>query len=199
MLTDNAEAPGLEHARRRGISIDVLPDPAAADAWLESLRGNKVDLLVLAGYLKLVPAGVVAAYRGRIMNTHPSLLPAFGGKGMYGERVHRAVLASGARESGVTIHLVDEAYDRGPILAQRRVPVLQDDTPERLAARVLEAEHQLLPAAVLAAAAAGRPVPLKESGVRSPEPGVEGQTSGAASQELGTPPIRPRSRLKGHS
>jgi folate-dependent phosphoribosylglycinamide formyltransferase PurN len=122
-----------------------------------------VDLVVLAGYLKLVPPGVVTRYRGRILNVHPALLPAFGGKGMYGRRVHEAVLASGARESGATVHLVDEVYDRGPILGQVRVPVLPGDDPERLAARVLEAEHRLLPAVVLAAAAAGRPVPVHES------------------------------------
>ena len=165
VMSDKADAPGLEHARRRGIPAIVLSDAAAAEPWLQSLKQKRIDLLVLAGYLKLVPAGVVAAYRGRIMNTHPALLPAFGGKGMYGERVHRAVLASGARETGVTVHLVDEAYDRGPILAQARVPVLADDTAERLAARVLEAEHRLLPAAVLAAARAGRPVPLEQSRV----------------------------------
>jgi phosphoribosylglycinamide formyltransferase 1 len=165
VITDKAEAPGLDHARRRGIPATVLSDASDPEAWLRSLREKRIDLLVLAGYLKLVPAGVVAAYRGRIMNTHPSLLPAFGGKGMYGERVHRAVLASGARETGVTIHLVDEAYDRGPILAQSRVPVREGDTAERLAARVLEAEHRLLPAAVLAAAHAGRPVPLDGSPV----------------------------------
>jgi folate-dependent phosphoribosylglycinamide formyltransferase PurN len=134
--------------------------------WLRLLGQHKIDLVVLAGYLKLVPAPVIAAYRGRVINTHPSLLPAFGGKGMYGVRVHRAVLASGARETGVSIHLVDEVYDRGEVLAQVRVPVLPNDTAERLAARVLEVEHRLLPAAVLAAAAAGRPVPM-ELGVRN--------------------------------
>ena len=179
VITDKAEAPGLEHARRHGIPVTVLSDPSAPEAWLQSLRQERVDLLVLAGYLKLVPAGVVAAYRGRIMNTHPSLLPAFGGKGMYGARVHRAVLASGARETGVTVHLVDEAYDRGPILAQSRVPVLQDDTAERLATRVLEAEHRLLPAAVLAAARAGRPVVLSESGIGSEESGASPARSGS--------------------
>jgi folate-dependent phosphoribosylglycinamide formyltransferase PurN len=121
-----------------------------------------VDLVVLAGYLKLVPSGVIARFRGRIINVHPALLPSFGGKGMYGRRVHEAVLASGASESGATVHLVDEAYDRGAILVQARVPVLPDDDPERLAARVLQLEHRLLPAAVLAAAAAGRPVPIRE-------------------------------------
>ena len=183
VITDKPEAPGLEHARRRGIPVTVISDAGAPECWLQSLREKRIDLLVLAGYLQLVPAGVVAAYRGRIMNTHPSLLPAFGGKGMYGERVHRAVLASGARETGVTIHLVDEAYDRGSILAQSRVPVREDDTPERLAARVLEVEHRLLPAVVLAAAAAGRPVVLGESEVRS--------------QESGVPSARPGSPLKG--
>ena len=121
-----------------------------------------MDLVVLAGYVKLVPSDVIARYRGRIINVHPALLPSFGGKGMYGRRVHEAVLASGARESGATVHLVDEVYDRGAILGQARVPVLPGDDPERLAARVLEVEHRLLPAAVLAAAAAGRPVPIHE-------------------------------------
>ncbi len=167
VVSDRAAAAGLAHARSRDIPAMVLGDPADAGAWLDLLRESQVDLVVLAGYLRLVPAPVVAAYRGRIINTHPALLPAFGGKGMYGERVHRAVLESGAQETGVTIHLVDEAYDRGTVLAQSRVPVLRDDTPERLAARVLEAEHRLLPAAVLAAAAAGRPVPLHELGARS--------------------------------
>ena len=185
VLSDRAEAAGLAHAKSRKIPATVLPDPADVARWLELLREYRIDLLVLAGYLRLVPAAVVAAYRGRIINTHPALLPEFGGKGMYGERVHRAVLESGARETGVTIHLVDEVYDRGAVLAQSRVPVLHDDTPERLAARVLEVEHRLLPAVILAAAAAGRPVPLSESGVRS--------------QESGAPLANPSSRLKGHS
>jgi folate-dependent phosphoribosylglycinamide formyltransferase PurN len=139
-----------------------LRDHADGREWLAALEPRRVDLLVLAGYLKLVPAEVVARYRGRIINVHPALLPAFGGKGMYGRRVHEAVLASGARESGATVHLVDEVYDRGTILAQARVPVLPDDDPETLAARVLQVEHRLLPAVVLAAAAAGRPVPIPE-------------------------------------
>jgi len=156
VMSDRAQAAGLSHAKTGRIPAVVLQDPADAGAWLEPLHEHRIDLLVLAGYLRLVPAPVVAAYRGRIINTHPALLPAFGGKGMYGERVHRAVLASGDKETGVTIHLVDEVYDRGEVLAQRRVPVLPGDTPERLAARVLEAEHQLLPAVVLAAAESGR-------------------------------------------
>jgi phosphoribosylglycinamide formyltransferase 1 len=138
----------------------VLADPADADDWLHRLARHGVELVVLAGYLKLVPPAVIARYRDRILNVHPALLPAFGGRGMYGRRVHEAVLASGARESGATVHLVDEEYDRGRILAQGRVPVLPGDTPDTLAERVLAVEHRLLPAAVLAAAAAGRPVSL---------------------------------------
>jgi len=119
-----------------------------------------VDLVVLAGFLKQVPAEVVASYRGRIINVHPALLPRHGGPGMYGTRVHEAVLAAGDAESGATVHLVTEEYDRGPVLGQARVPVLRSDNAESLAARVLELEHRLLPAAVLAAAKAGHPVPF---------------------------------------
>jgi formyltetrahydrofolate-dependent phosphoribosylglycinamide formyltransferase len=167
VLSDRAGAPALERAREQGVPAEVLPDPSDGGDWLARLERYRIDLVVLAGYLKLVPAAVTARYRDRIVNVHPALLPAFGGRGMYGRRVHEAVLASGARESGVTVHLVDEVYDRGAILAQRRVPVLPGDTPERLAARVLELEHRLLPAVVLAAAAAGRPVPLPDT-VESP-------------------------------
>jgi formyltetrahydrofolate-dependent phosphoribosylglycinamide formyltransferase len=164
-LSDRADAPGLEHARTREIPAVVLGNPADGGVWLEHLAQHRIDLIVLAGYLKLVPATVIAAYHRRIINTHPSLLPAFAGKGMYGDRVHRAVLESGARESGATVHLVDEAYDRGEVLAQVRVPVLPGDDPARLAARVLEVEHRLLPAVVLAAAEAGHPVHLDPPGV----------------------------------
>jgi phosphoribosylglycinamide formyltransferase 1 len=162
LVLSNRAAPGLELARQRGIPTLVLADPADGRAWLAALSAHRVDLVVLAGYLKLVPDAVVERYRGSIINIHPALLPAFGGPGMYGRRVHEAVLASRSTVSGATVHLVDEVYDRGAVLAQARVPVLPGDTPERLAARVLEAEHRLLPAVVLAAAAAGRPVPLPE-------------------------------------
>ena len=162
VLSNRADAGGLERARRAGVPAEVLSDPADASEWITRLGRRDVDLVVLAGYLKLVPPGVVQKYEGRIVNVHPALLPAFGGAGMYGRRVHEAVIASGAVESGPTVHLVDEVYDRGKILARRRVPVLPDDTPERLAERVLAAEHALLPEVVLAAARAGRPVPVPE-------------------------------------
>jgi phosphoribosylglycinamide formyltransferase 1 len=162
VLSDRPDAPALALAAAAGIPSVVLRDPSDSQEWLGALQHHAVELVVLAGYLKLVPSDVVARFRGRIINVHPALLPSFGGKGMYGRRVHEAVLASGARESGATVHLVDERYDRGAILGQARVPVLPGDDPERLAARVLEVEHRLLPAAVLAAAAAGHPVPIHE-------------------------------------
>lgn len=163
VMSNRADAPALDRARARGIPAVTLDDPASGAEWLRRLEEHRADLVVLAGYLRLVPPDVVAAWRGRMVNVHPALLPAFGGPGMYGARVHRAVLESGARESGATVHLVDEDYDRGLVLAQARVPVEPGDTPERLAARVLAAEHRLLPEVVRAAAAAGRPVPLPPS------------------------------------
>lgn len=163
VVSNRADAPALDRAREHGVAAEVLVDPSNGTEWLDRLAHHRVDLLVLAGYLKLVPAAVIARYRDRILNVHPALLPAFGGRGMYGHRVHEAVLASGARESGATVHLVDEVYDRGRILAQARVPVLPGDSADTLAARVLGVEHRLLPAAVLAAAAAGHPVPLPET------------------------------------
>ncbi len=163
VLSDRPGAGGLEVASAYGVTAEWLDDPADASDWLARLERHRVDLIVLAGYVRLVPAGVIASYRHRIINIHPALLPAHGGKGMYGRRVHESVLADGDRESGATVHLVDEAYDRGAILAQSRVPVLPDDSPELLGARVLAAEHRLLPAVVLAAATAGRPVALSET------------------------------------
>jgi phosphoribosylglycinamide formyltransferase-1 len=160
VISNRPDAGALERARARGIATNVLRDPSQASEWLPLLEAARVDLLVLAGYLKLVPPEVVRRYQDRIINIHPALLPDFGGPGMYGARVHQAVLASGANQSGATVHLVDEVYDRGPILGQARVPVLAGDTAESLASRVLEVEHQLLPAAVLAAARAGKPVPF---------------------------------------
>src|SRR4029079_1169009 len=136
VLSDRADAGGLEVARENSVPTMVLADPADSSAWIDALSQHQIDLVVLAGYLKLVPAPVVHRYRGRIINIHPALLPALGGPGMYGHRVHEAVLANGASVSGATVHLVDEIYDRGAILAQARVPVLPADTPDTLAERV---------------------------------------------------------------
>jgi phosphoribosylglycinamide formyltransferase-1 len=167
VLSNRPDAVGLAVAREHGIATAVLSDPGDAQAWLGALGTSPIDLLVLAGYLKLVPPAVVRAYAGRIINIHPALLPRHGGAGMYGRRVHEAV-ASGDRESGATVHLVDEEYDRGAVLAQARVPVLPGDTPATLAERVLGVEHRLLPAAVLKAVEAGRPVPFTLNAENAP-------------------------------
>jgi phosphoribosylglycinamide formyltransferase 1 len=163
VLSDRSDAGALHVARDWSVPAEVLASPSDSRDWLATLDRRQVDLLVLAGYVKLVPPEVISRYRGRIINIHPALLPAYGGKGMYGRRVHEAVLASGDAESGATVHLVDEEYDRGAILARGRVPVLPGDSPDQLARRILEVEHRLLPAVVLAAAAAGHPVPLPET------------------------------------
>ena len=117
---------------------------------LATLRDHNVELIALAGYMKMIPVSVIRAYRNKILNVHPALLPAFGGKGMYGPHVHRAVLASGAKVSGATVHLVDEEYDHGPIVLQKAVAVEFSDTPETLAAKVLKIEHEIFPAALKA-------------------------------------------------
>lgn len=115
---------------------------------LRELQGQRITLIVLAGFLRLLPEELIAAFPGRIVNIHPSLLPRFGGKGMYGDRVHAAVIAAGEPESGITIHLVNEHYDEGEVLFQRKCPVLLGDTPESLAKRIHELEHAHYPAVV---------------------------------------------------
>ena len=149
VASDRMEAQALDRARERGVEAAVVA--ADENALLELLDRARIDWVVLAGYLRRIPPGVVRRYRNRILNIHPALLPAYGGKGMYGERVHRAVLEAGERKSGASVHLVDEEYDRGPVVAQAEVTVEPGDTPATLAARVLEVEHRLLPAVVIAA------------------------------------------------
>lgn len=146
----------LERARRAGVASAVSPPASTSDGMATFLRRTldewRSDIVVLAGYMKLVPGTIVRDWWGRILNIHPALLPSFGGRGMYGARVHRAVIEAGVRITGATVHFVDEAYDRGPILCQWPVPVLAGDTPESVAARVLTVEHRMLPAAVEALA-----------------------------------------------
>lgn len=147
----------LERAERMGVpsvvlAVKTLGAEAYTEALLAELDRHRVELVVLAGFLQLVPLAVVERYEGRMINIHPALLPAFGGAGMYGMRVHRAVIESGARVSGATVHHVSEEYDSGAIVAQWPVPVLPGDTPEALAARVLAVEHRLLPLVVEALA-----------------------------------------------
>ena len=151
VISNNSRSLALERARRANIPASHLsssthPDPDHLDeAITETLRLYGVQVVALAGYMKMLGTRTLDAYRSRILNVHPALLPKFGGQGMYGERVHEAVLASGERVSGVTVHLVDEVYDHGPVVAQTQVPVLPDDTPGTLAAKVLEQEHILYP------------------------------------------------------
>jgi phosphoribosylglycinamide formyltransferase 1 len=154
VISNNSEAFALERARKVGIRAVHWSEKKAGSAeafvqgLLEVLRQAQAEFIVLAGYMKLVPREVVSAFPGRMINIHPALLPKFGGPGFYGIRVHEAVLAAGDRESGASVHFVDTEYDHGAILMQRTVPVFPDDTPERLRDRVLEAEHELLPAAI---------------------------------------------------
>jgi formyltetrahydrofolate-dependent phosphoribosylglycinamide formyltransferase len=155
VASERASARALDRARTRDVAAVTLDPVQRGEGMASLLEEHSVDLIALAGYLRFVPIDVTRRWRGRIMNVHPSLLPAFGGSGMYGMRVHQAVVAAGVRVTGVTVHFVDEEYDRGPIIAQWPVPVLPGDVPEALAERVLAAEHALYPAA-LAAVASGR-------------------------------------------
>ena len=166
VISNRADAGGVELAREHGIPVHVLKDISDPEEWRRELIAAGADLVVLAGYLKRVPGPVVREWRGRIINVHPALLPQYGGPGMYGRQVHQAVLASGDATSGATVHLVTEEYDEGEILCQGVVAVLPGDTPETLAARVLEVEHKLLPAAVLAIAAGGTPISVRHEGDR---------------------------------
>lgn len=155
VASNRANAGALARAARHGIPTEVIEQPDDAHAMLQMFRRHGIEIVALAGYLKKVPEAVTRAFRGRMLNIHPALLPKYGGPGMYGERVHAAVLAAGEHESGATVHFVDADYDRGPIIAQERVPVQPGDTPATLAARVLEVEHRLYPT-VLDAVASGR-------------------------------------------
>jgi phosphoribosylglycinamide formyltransferase 1 len=146
LVVASRECAGAERARARGVEVRVIPGNIPAQALESLVREFAIDYVVLAGYLKLVP--VPASLERRIINIHPALLPKFGGPGMYGHHVHEAVLAAGDAESGCTVHFCDAHYDQGPILLQRRCPVLPGDTPDTLAARVFEEELKALPEAL---------------------------------------------------
>ena len=145
VASNRADSPALIRAATASIDIATFDAADDGDQLLDVLQRFRVDLVVLAGYLKRVPPKVVREYSGRILNIHPALLPDFGGEGMYGARVHEAVIASGAKESGVTVHVVNDEYDRGAIVAQWRVPVEPGDTAEALALRILSVEHVVYP------------------------------------------------------
>ncbi len=149
LITNNAGCGAAAHAEEYGIPVYHIsgkthPDTAAYEtALMDVLNRYDVDLLVLAGYMKALPNCVISRMSDRILNIHPSLLPKYGGKGYWGIHVHEAVIAAHEKESGATVHLVSEEIDKGRILSQVKVPVMEDDTPEVLAARVLEQEHNL--------------------------------------------------------
>ena len=155
VAADRPDAAALDRARRAGIATALIASRRApqGESLAPLLEEHRVDLVVLAGYLQLVPAEVTRRYAGRLLNVHPALLPDFGGAGMYGARVHRAVLAAGARATGPTVHFVDDLYDHGPVIARWPVPVRAGDDEHTLAARVLRAEHLLYPRVVQAVAA----------------------------------------------
>ena len=155
VISNRSDAGALDRGRQAGVPTYALSDPTNADEYLEAI--GDAQLVVLAGYLKLVPSAVVSRFDWRMINIHPALLPEFGGPGMYGIKVHQAVLAAGKKESGASVHYVTEEYDRGEVIARARVPVLPGDTAETLAARVLTAEHRLLPHVVTVMSLMGLP------------------------------------------
>lgn len=151
VISNNSAAGILEIARGSGIPAEHISEKQFSSETdfvnhlLATLRSYDVNFIVLAGYMKRVPQQIINQFRRRIINIHPALLPKFGGQGMYGMRVHEAVLAAGEKVSGASVHYVDEEYDHGEVILQRRVEVKPDDTPESLAARVLKIEHELYP------------------------------------------------------
>jgi phosphoribosylaminoimidazolecarboxamide formyltransferase/IMP cyclohydrolase len=158
VVSSNPRSGSLRRAREAGIEgLCIPPGPGQSARLAEECKKRSVDLVCLSGFLQLLGAPMLEAFPGRILNIHPALLPAFGGRGLYGRRVHEAVLRAGAKVSGCTVHFVDAEYDHGPIWAQAAVPVMEGDTPESLGARVLEAEHWLYPEALRRLAGGGAP------------------------------------------
>lgn len=150
LVSNRKESGALEIARNSGVPANHFTKEEFynSSAVIEKLISEKIDFIVLAGFLIKVPDNILKDYENKIINIHPALLPDFGGKGMYGLNVHKAVIESGKKESGITIHLVNEHYDEGRILFQAKCPVIENDTPETLAARVQELEHKHFPEVV---------------------------------------------------
>ena len=150
VVSNNSSSMALQRAENEGIDAYHMSakkfgsEEALADKILEVLKGHEIDMIFLAGYMRMLHWSILETYRNRVFNIHPALLPKFGGKGMYGMNVHTAVIDAKEKETGVTIHRVDPQYDSGEIVAQTKVPVFENDTPEILAARVLEREHSFL-------------------------------------------------------
>jgi len=156
VFSNNPNCGAIKFAEENSIPIFIInaaryPNAHTRDEFLlETCLKAEIDLICLAGFMKMLPQNIVKQYEYRILNIHPGLLPEFGGKGFYGTRVHEAVINTGKRESGATVHFVDEIYDHGPIILQKKVEVMETDTPESLAARVLKVEHELFPEVVKA-------------------------------------------------
>ena len=156
VFSNNPNCGAIKFAEENSIPIFIInaaryPNAHTRDEFLlETCLKAEIDLICLAGFMKMLPQNIVKQYEYRILNIHPGLLPEFGGKGFYGLRVHEAVINTGKRESGATVHFVDEIYDHGPIILQKKVEVMETDTPESLAARVLKLEHELYPEVVKA-------------------------------------------------
>lgn len=146
LVIASSECVGAALARERSLAVEIIPGEIPESRLAHLFERHRIDWVLLAGYLKLLH--FPAAYRGRVVNMHPALLPKFGGHGMYGRKVHEAVLAAGEKESGCTVHFCDDEFDTGPIIVQRRCPVLHNDTPETLAARVFEEERAAYPEAI---------------------------------------------------
>lgn len=155
VASNRASAGALARARSAGIPAEVFHASDDGSALLSLLREHSIDFVVLAGYLRHLPPMITAAFRARMINVHPGLLPDFGGHGMYGSKVHAAVIASGARTTGVSVHFVDDEFDHGPVIAEWKIPVHQGETAESLAARVLAVEHVVYPRVVEMVAALG--------------------------------------------
>ena len=156
VFSNNPNCGAIKFAEENSIPIFIInaaryPNAHTRDEFLlETCLKAEIDLICLAGFMKMLPQNIVKHYEYKILNIHPGLLPEFGGKGFYGTRVHEAVINTGKRESGATVHFVDEIYDHGPIILQKKVEVMETDTPESLAARVLKLEHELFPEVVKA-------------------------------------------------
>lgn len=155
LLVASKKCPAADFARENGIEVHLVSEQKKTgfidySELLNELKGKGVDLIVLAGFLKKIPDELIDAFPRRIINIHPALLPAFGGKGMFGMNVHKAVFESSARYSGATVHFVDKIYDHGKIIDQRITDIRDVDSPEEIAERVLKLEHELLPDVVIA-------------------------------------------------
>ncbi len=151
LIVNKPEIKAIERAEKFNIPVSIISDKdeeTFTSKLSKKLSDWNPDLIILAGFLRKIPDSIIGNYQNKIINIHPALLPKFGGKGFYGLNVHKAVLESGDKETGCTVHYVNEEYDKGPIISQKKVPVHSSDTPEDVAKRVLKAEHKLLPSVI---------------------------------------------------